>query len=72
MLDLYGEMPYTDAATGNPAPLHDDGKTIFNGCMDKLDEAISLFGKTQETGAPDLVVGDMWNKGDVSKWIKMC
>ncbi len=29
MLDLYGEMPYTEAATGNPSPKPDDGKTIY-------------------------------------------
>ncbi|MDR0791898.1 MAG: SusD/RagB family nutrient-binding outer membrane lipoprotein [Chitinophagaceae bacterium] len=72
MLDLYGEMPYTEAGTGNPSPKPDDGKTIFNGCMAKLDEAISLFGKTQEAGAPTLALGDFWNGGDVSKWIKLC
>lgn len=72
MLDLYGEMPYKEAATGNPSPKPDDGKTIFNGCMDKLNEAISLFSKTQEAGAPALSVGDYVNKGDVSKWIKLC
>jgi len=72
MLDLYGEMPYTEAGSGNPAPKYDDGKTIYNGCMAKLDEAISLFGKTQEAGTPALAVGDMWNNGDVNKWIKMC
>lgn len=72
MLDIYGEMPYTEAATGNPSPKPDDGKTIFNGCMDKLNEAIDLFGKTQETGAPSLDKGDYMNNGDVSKWIKLC
>ncbi|HEY8657958.1 MAG TPA: SusD/RagB family nutrient-binding outer membrane lipoprotein [Hanamia sp.] len=72
MLDLYGEMPYTEAATGNPSPKPDDGKTIYNGCMAKLNEAISLFGKAQETGAPALSNGDLWNGGDVSKWIKLC
>lgn len=72
MLDLYGEMPYTQAATGNPSPKPDDGKTIYNGCMAKLNEAISLFGKTQEAGAPSLSSGDLWNNGDVSKWIKLC
>lgn len=72
MLDIYGEMPYTEAATGNPSPSPDDGKTIFNGCMDKLNEAISLFSKTQETGAPALSTGDYMNNGDVSKWIKLC
>jgi len=72
MLDLYGEMPYTQAATGNPSPKPDDGKTIYNGCMAKLNEAISLFGKAQEAGAPSLAIGDLWNGGDVSKWIKLC
>ena len=72
MLDLYGEMPYTEAATGNPSPKPDDGKTIYYGCMDKLNEAIDLFSKTQETGAPDLAAGDYVNKGNVDKWIKLC
>ncbi|MEO8823144.1 MAG: SusD/RagB family nutrient-binding outer membrane lipoprotein [Ginsengibacter sp.] len=72
MLDLYGEMPYTEAATGNPSPKPDDGKTIYNGCMAKLNEAINLFSKTQEPGAPALATGDLWNGGDVSKWIKVC
>ncbi len=72
MLDLYGEMPYTQAATGNPSPKPDDGKTIYNGCMDKLNEAISLFSKTQDAGAPALSSGDLWNNGDIGKWIKLC
>jgi hypothetical protein len=73
MLDLYGEMPYTQAITpGIPSPGYDDGKTIYYGCMAKLDEAISLFGKIQDPGAPSLADGDMWNHGDVSKWIKLC
>lgn len=72
MLDLYGEMPYTEAATGNPSPKPDDGKTIYYGCMAKLDEAINLFSKEQETGAPALSNGDLWNNGNVDKWIKLC
>ena len=72
MLDLYGEMPYTEAGTGNPSPKPDDGKTIFNGCIEHLNEAISLFNKPQEVGAPPLSAGDLWNAGDVSKWLKLC
>lgn len=72
MLDIYGEMPYTEAATGNPSPKPDDGKTIYYGCMDKLNEAIDLFSKTQETGAPALSVGDYMNNGNVDKWLKLC
>jgi len=72
MLDLYGEMPYTEAATGNPSPKPDDGKTIFNGCMAKLNEALDLFGRTQEPGAPSLSSGDLWNAGNIDKWKKLC
>jgi len=72
MLDIYGEMPYTQAATGNPSPVPDDGKSIYYGCMNKLNEAISLFSKAQEVGAPALSNGDYMNNGDVNKWIKLC
>jgi len=72
MLDLYGEMPYTQGGTGIPSPVPDDGKTIFNGCMAHLNEAIALFGKTQEAGTPALSAGDILNNGDVNKWLKLC
>jgi len=72
MLDLYGEIPYTDALGESVSPTYDDGKTVFNGCIAKLDEAIKLFEKTQETGAEQFADGDMWHSGDVSKWIKLC
>ena len=72
MLDIYGEMPYTQAISGIASPALDDGKTIYNGCMAKLNEAISLFGIEQDATAPSLATGDLWNGGDVNKWIKMC
>ena len=72
MLDVYGEMPYTQALTETPSPTFDDGKTIYYGCMAKLNEAIDLFSKTQDATAPKLASGDMWAGGDVNKWIKLC
>lgn len=72
MLDVYGEMPYTQALAGNPSPAFSDGKTIYNGCMAKLNEAISLLGRTQEAGAPAFTGGDLWSGGDVNKWIRLC
>lgn len=71
MLDLHGEMPYTEALTSNAVPAHDDGKTIYNGCLEKIDHAIELFGKTQENGATALSSGDPMFNGDVDKWIKL-
>ena len=72
MQDIYGEMPYTQALTEIPNPAFDDGKTIYYGCMAKLNEAIDLFSRTQDATVPKLVAGDMWNNGDVNKWIKLC
>jgi hypothetical protein len=72
MADLYGEMPYAEALGDVAIPKFDDGKTIFNGCLADLEEAIALFQRAQEPGAPALAAGDSWNGGDVSKWIKMC
>jgi hypothetical protein len=72
MLDLYGEIPYTEALGAFPSPAYDDGKTIFYGCIAKLDEAIELFGRSQETGAADFSSGDMWNRGSQEKWLKLC
>ncbi|MBS1662145.1 MAG: SusD/RagB family nutrient-binding outer membrane lipoprotein [Bacteroidetes bacterium] len=72
MLDIYGEMPYKAAISGVANPGFDDGKTIYNGCMAKLNEAITLFGKTQDAATPTLAAGDLWNGGDVSKWLKLC
>ena len=72
MLDLYGEMPYTEALGESASPAYDDGKTIYEGCIAKIDEAIELFGRTQEVGATSLSAGDAWNDGDVDKWLKLC
>lgn len=72
MLDLYGEMPYTYALSETASPAYDTGRTIYEGCIRKLDEAIELFGRTQEVGAESLSQGDIWNDGDVNKWIKLC
>ena len=72
MLDIHGEMPYTEALSGKYNPAYDQGDVIYNGCMDDLDKAIEYFSKTQPAGAVALSAGDTWNGGDVNKWIKLC
>lgn len=72
MSDLFGEMPYTEALGESSSPAFDDGKTIYYGCLDKIDEAIELFQRTQEPGATSLSEGDIMNNGDVDKWLKLC
>jgi hypothetical protein len=72
MLDLHGEMPYTEALTGKYNPAYDKGDVIYKGCLADLDKAIEFFGKTQGPGSPALSAGDTWNGGDVNKWVKLC
>ena len=72
MLDYYGEMPYTEALGDSFTPKYDAGKTIFEGCIDRLDLAISYFQMAQAPNTTPLSKGDSWNGGDVDKWIKMC
>ena len=72
MLDLYGEMPYTEALTGKYNPAYDQGDVIYNGCLADLETAIENFSKTQEPGATALSEGDTWNGGDVNKWLRLC
>ena len=73
MTDLYGEMPYEEAAGTDPsitAPKYANGKTIYLGCLKDIDDAIELFGKTQNTAAASLAAGDWWMNGNVDKWVK--
>jgi hypothetical protein len=71
LCDVSGEMPYTEALGVNISPTYDDGKTIFNGALAEIDEAIEFFKRAQEPGASTLAEGDAWSNGDVNKWIKM-
>ena len=47
------------------------GKIIYEGCLQKLDEALSYFDKEQPSTAPPLSKGDNWNNGDLAKWKAM-
>ncbi len=71
MLDMYGEMPYTEALGTSITPKYDDGKTIYYGCMDMLEKAIGNLSKSQPATATPLSNGDIWNGGDQQKWIKL-
>lgn len=71
MLDMYGEMPYTEALGTSITPKYDDGKTIYYGCMDMLEKAIENLSRSQPATATPLSNGDIWNGGDQQKWIKL-
>ena len=74
MTDLYGEMPWSDIASGSATPTYDNGKEIYMHCLTDIDEAIELLNKglaQNDPSLPALSVGDWWNGGDVNKWVKL-
>lgn len=72
MLDLHGELPIQEAFIGKTNPAYDDGKKMYELCMDYLDKAIENFGKTQSPTVANLSAGDLWNGGSIDKWMKLC
>jgi len=72
MVDLFGEMPYTDAVnSASLAPVYDDGDFTYEQCLALVDEAIEYFKKSQPATATSLAAGDSWFGGDTQKWIKL-
>lgn len=72
MVDLFSEIPYTEAVGSDFSPKFDTGDVVYEACLADLDKAIELFSQPQQEGATPLSAGDTWNGGDVNKWIKLC
>jgi hypothetical protein len=68
LVDLYGNVPYTDAlkGTGVSKPKYDDAKTIYDDLGKKMDTAIALL-KTAVTGS---ISGDVMFGGNAPNWVK--
>ncbi len=69
--DLFGDMPFSEALEGNPAPKYDDQAFIYSEAIKILDDAIKILQETdlstcrKMTGKQDNLYG-----GDITKWIK--
>lgn len=68
LVDMYGNVPYTQAALGsaNITPKYDDDEFIYEAILNELDDAIELLKvtDTQETQ-------DLYYNGNADKWIKL-
>ncbi len=69
LTDLYGDIPYFDAAKGYYsqifAPKYDRQEDIYNDFFKELDEAVKALDATK-----DVVTQDYYFNGDVPKWKK--
>lgn len=68
MLDLFGEIPMTEAFTGKYNPSYDDGKALWFQSMEALEEGIRYLQRGNQNVA--FSEGDYWMDGDAGKWIK--
>jgi hypothetical protein len=71
LVDLYGDIPYTDALKRslNPAPKYDAAQTVYEDLVVKLTAAIDMIKNAPETAlvpaSDDIIFG-----GDMTKWIQ--
>ena len=69
--DMFGDMPFTEALDGNPAPKYDDQQFIYSEIVKILDDAIATLENTDLNTSRKLTSEeDIVYNGDITKWIK--
>ncbi len=72
--DVFGEVPYSEAANADIAlPKFDTQKEIYTGIIATLDGAMAVIGDNTSTGngVEDLGNNDLYCGGDLQKWKKL-
>lgn len=63
--DRWGDVPYSEALTGNPTPKYDKQEDIYKGMIATLKDAVDKF------DAGSVITGDIIYNGNVSNWKKL-
>lgn len=63
--DRWGDVPYSEALTGNPNPKFDSQETIYKGMIATLKTAVTQFDNTSQ------ITGDIMYNGNVASWKKL-
>jgi hypothetical protein len=76
LVDAYNDVPYSQAlqlSEGITNPVYDAGQTVYNGCLSKLDSAITLFesDSVQGAGAYNPGSADIIFQGNATSWIRL-
>lgn len=70
LTDLYGPIPYNEVfQSGNLKPAYDSQEVVYQGILDKLTQAESLF--ATGNGGAVVSTSDIMYAGDLSKWRKL-
>ncbi|MGZ5133955.1 MAG: SusD/RagB family nutrient-binding outer membrane lipoprotein [Flavitalea sp.] len=74
--NLWGAAPYSEAFTGEIlTPVYDDAQTIFQTCIQLLDDGITLVQKTGSTRTIPVATGtgtksDLIHNGSTAAWVR--
>lgn len=63
LVDIFGDIPYTEALTDDVTPTYDDDAAIYADLVSRLNAAIANLGGDSQMGAYDVVYG-----GGADKW----
>ena len=66
LTDFFGDIPYSEAFSGDITPAYDTQENIYTAMLEELDAAVQSFNgsKTMGFGSSDVIFG-----GNVAKWI---
>lgn len=67
MVDLWGDIPYTEAGGEFPNPVFDSGQDIYNSLFDLIDEALADMGR----GFNVTSSSDIFYQGSQAAWTRM-
>ena len=70
MTDIYGDMPYSEAALGNDGPAYDAQKDIYYDVFKELTEASDALGQNLSNQETCTQEQDLIYAGDIQKWRK--
>lgn len=60
--DRWGDVPYSEALSGNPTPKYDTQETIYKSLISELTQAVAQFDNASA------ITGDVIYNGDVDSW----
>jgi Starch-binding associating with outer membrane len=73
LVDVYGDVPYTQAlkGSGNPTPAYDKGLDIYKSLLREIDAGLVLINAATVTASnanKDIATNDIMFKGNKTKW----
>ena len=72
LVDLYGDVPYTQAFLGadNTTPAYNDDQFIYRSLITSLEQARTIIDLADTTVAEDITVPDVMFHGVMNNWIE--